>query len=57
MPHRTPPADPERINAHDDAETAYWCARLDCTEGELREAVSAVGVMADDVRMHLSQRH
>lgn len=55
MPHATP-ADPDRINAHDDAETGYWCGEFDCTADELREAVSAVGVMADDVRQHLSQR-
>lgn len=54
---RATPADPERVNAHDDDEAAYWCGEFDCTADELREAVSAVGVMAADVRMHLSQRH
>lgn len=51
------PADPERVNFHDDVEARYWCNEFDCTGEELREAVSAVGERAVDVRLHLSQRH
>lgn len=57
MNDRRIPADPERVNTHSDAEAAYWCKEFDCTRDELREAVSAVGETAQDVRLHLSQRH
>lgn len=57
MNDRRIPADPERVNTHSDAEAAYWCNEFDCTRDELREAVSAVGETAQDVRLHLSQRH
>lgn len=56
MNDRRIPADPERVNTHSDAEAAYWCTEFDCTRDELREAVSAVGETARDVRLHLSQR-
>lgn len=56
MNDRRIPADPERVNHHSDEEAAYWCRELDCTRDELREAVSAVGEDAKDVRLHLSQR-
>jgi hypothetical protein len=50
------PSDPDRVNIHDDAEARYWCDEFDCTHDELREAVSAAGETATDVRLHLSQR-
>ena len=56
MNDRRIPADPERVNTHSDAKAAYWCDELDCTRDELREAGSAVGETAQDVRLHLSQR-
>ena len=56
MNDRRIPADPERVNTHSDEEAAYWCNEFDCTRDELREAVSAVGETAQDVRLHLSQR-
>jgi hypothetical protein len=52
--HRIP-NDAQRVNVHDDAEIDYWTRELDCTPDALREAVSAVGVEVDDVRLHLSQ--
>ena len=55
MGHRIP-ADPMRVNTNDDAEVEHWCAEFDCSADELREAVSAVGVEVENVRLHLSQR-
>lgn len=50
------PAGPDRVDTHSDAEAAYWRGEFDCTRDEPREAVSAVGGTARDVRPHLSQR-
>lgn len=55
MAHRIP-NDPARVNPNDEAELAHWCNEFGCSADELREAVSAVGVDVDDVRLHLSQR-
>ena len=55
MGHRIP-ADPMRDNTNDDAEVEHWGAEFDCSADELREAVSAVGVEVENVRLHLSQR-
>lgn len=52
--HRIP-NDANRVNVNDAAELDYWIRELDCTPDALREAVSAVGVELDDVRLHLSQ--
>lgn len=49
------PEDGLRINLNQDHEVRYWTKALDCTEEELRTAVGAVGVMADDVRKYLAQ--
>ena len=42
-----------RVNIEDAQDIAYWCARLQCSERELRAAVKKVGVLAKDVRMEL----
>lgn len=55
MAHRIP-NDPARVNPNDAGEVAHWCTEFGCSPDELREAVSAVGVDVDDVRLHLSQR-
>ena len=52
MSHRIP-NDPERVNVNDEQEAAYWCRELGCSAEELQEAVSAVGVQAADVRLHI----
>ena len=44
---------PERINLNDKATTAEWLKKLDVTQDQLREAVSAVGDKATNVEMHL----
>ena len=55
-PNYRGPKDGRRINVNQDHEVRYWCARFGCTETELRNAVAAVGVMADDVEQHLKKR-
>lgn len=49
------PADAARINVHEDYELKYWTQALGVTAAELRDAVSAVGVMVKDVRAHLEK--
>ena len=49
------PADAQRINVHESYEVAYWTEELGVSESKLKEAVKAVGVMAKDVRKHLSK--
>lgn len=55
MNHHRIPNDRMRVNVHDAQEVQYWCQELHCSPAELEEAVSAVGVEIDDVRLHLSQ--
>ncbi|MEO7762575.1 MAG: DUF3606 domain-containing protein [Casimicrobiaceae bacterium] len=52
------PADRRRVNVHDDAwALRYWCNRFNCSEEQLRAAISVVGVMADTIDEYLkSQR-
>lgn len=47
------PADAARINVNEDHELRYWTKALGVTEQKLRAAVSAAGVMANDVRAYL----
>jgi Protein of unknown function (DUF3606) len=47
------PADRARVNVNEPWEMKWWCNQFGCTEAQLREAVRAVGVMADDVRRYL----
>jgi len=47
------PADRARINVNEPHEIVYWTKALGCSEEDLRRAVDAVGVMAQDVREHL----
>lgn len=54
-PALTAPQDAKRINVHEDYEVRYWSHALGCTPDALRQAVRAVGVMADDVRRHLAR--
>jgi hypothetical protein len=43
----------ERIDVNDPRACAEWARKLDATEEELREAVTAVGDKPGDVEMHL----
>lgn len=49
------PQDRSRVNVNEEWERKYWCREFNCTE-QLRDAVKAVGVMADNVRAHLRKR-
>lgn len=49
------PADRKRVNVHEPYEVRDWCAKYGCTESQLRQAVNAVGPMADDVERYLRQ--
>ena len=45
--------DAERIDIQDPQARAEWARKLDATEDEVREAVSAVGDKPGDVELHL----
>jgi len=49
-------ADRLRINVNEPHEVRYWTQELGLTEDQLRQAVQAVGVMAENVRIHLGKR-
>lgn len=51
---RRAPEDPKRINLNQDHEVEYWCDKFDCSEKELRNAVSKVGDSASTVQRYLS---
>jgi len=53
MEHQQPGVEPDRIDVNDPAACEQWARRLDTTEEQLREAVTAVGDKAADVEMHL----
>jgi hypothetical protein len=48
-----PGVQPDRIAIDDPRACAEWARRLDATEEQLREAVTAVGPRVADVEMHL----
>jgi len=50
------PPDRIRINLNEALEVAYWTKELHCSEAQLRDAVKAVGPMADAVRNYLNRR-
>ncbi|QYJ19984.1 DUF3606 domain-containing protein [Achromobacter sp. ES-001] len=49
------PQDRSRINVNEAHELRYWTQALGVTEGQLREAVQAVGASAAAVRKHLGK--
>lgn len=49
------PQDRTRINVNEAWEVRWWCSEIGCTEAELRNAVSMVGVMANNVRTYLGK--
>jgi hypothetical protein len=46
------PADRSQVNLHDPSEVALRRKQYGCTEQQLRQAVSAVGVSEDKVRQY-----
>lgn len=49
----TPAASPDRIDTQSSASLAEWSRKLDVTDAQLKEAVTAVGDRATDVELHL----
>jgi hypothetical protein len=47
------PADASRINIHQEYEVRHWTRKFECTEAQLKAAVHAVGVMAENVESYL----
>ncbi len=45
--------DRERINVDKEDELRFWSREFDVSEEQLRDAVRAVGTLANDVRAHL----
>jgi hypothetical protein len=45
-----------RINLAQAWEVLFWIQQLDCSEDELRDAVSRVGPLAGEVRAELESR-
>jgi hypothetical protein len=50
------PADAQRVNVNESWEVEYWTKKFGCSEAQLRAAVKAVGVMANDVQRYLQKR-
>ena len=48
-------ADRKRINVHEDHELRYWSQKFGVSHDQLKNAVSKVGVMADDVARALGK--
>jgi hypothetical protein len=48
-------ADRSRINVNEDYELSDWSQKVGCSPEQLKEAVRAVGPMAEDVRRHLGR--
>ncbi len=46
----------DRVNPHEKNEIKYWCQKLNCTEMQLKNAVTAVGTSAKAVRQFLNPR-
>lgn len=49
------PADRTRVNVNEDYEARYWANKWGVSQDELRDAVTRVGVMADDVERALKR--
>ncbi|QCS64443.1 DUF3606 domain-containing protein [Achromobacter denitrificans] len=49
------PQDRARINVNEDHELRYWTKELAVSEGQLKEAVKAVGVSVEAVKKHLGK--
>ena len=51
------PLDPGRIHMPDPVEVRYWCHELNCTEADLKDAVTKVGEHIAAVREELATHH
>ena len=52
---KTRPHDALRVNVNEPYELHAWCRKFRCSEGQLKQAVDAVGVMATDVEAWLKK--
>lgn len=50
------PADAKRVNVNEKWEVDHWTKKFGVTEAQLKAAVKAVGVMADDVEKQLKKK-
>ena len=50
------PVDGARISLKEAWEVTYWCMKFGCTESQLRDAVTAIGVSAARVEEYLKRR-
>jgi Protein of unknown function (DUF3606) len=50
------PRDRYRVNLNDEGDVSYWMYALGVTRETLVEAVEAVGVLVNDVRVFLGKR-
>ena len=50
------PRDRNRVDVNEDWELRYWTKKFGCTSTELRNAVQAVGLMADKVEAYVKQQ-
>lgn len=50
------PADRSRVNINEPSEVKYWRREYGCTEQQLRQAVSAVGMSAAKVSQYLKNK-
>ena len=48
--------DRSRIDIRKEHEVRYWAEALHCTRDALVQTVRQVGVVAEDVRLHLAQQ-
>ncbi|WP_347905157.1 DUF3606 domain-containing protein [Pseudomonas purpurea] len=53
--NKTGKADRDKINVNQSHELRDWSKKFGVTETELKTAVKAVGVYADDVKKHLKK--
>ena len=54
-PSNFQPLDPGRINTLDPIELRYWCSEFNCSEAELKDALSKVGEHVAAVRAQLGK--
>lgn len=50
------PRDANRVNVNEAWEREYWTEKFGCTDAALRDCVSRVGPMKDDVQRCLAQK-
>ena len=53
---KTGKTDDSRINVNESYELQYWSEKMNVSREELKEAVAAVGPIADNVEDYLKQR-